>query len=45
MDRSCLDDSGIRVEEERAGEGPGPTGRGLEQEDRHIARQSVCEKL
>ncbi len=32
MDRSCLDDSEIK--EELAGRGPGPTGGGLEQEDR-----------
>ena len=32
MDGSCSDDS--EIEEERAGRGPGPTGRGPEQEDR-----------
>ncbi len=32
MDGSCSDDS--EIEEERAGEGPGPTGGGPEQEDR-----------
>ncbi len=31
MDGSCSDDS--EIEEERAGEGPGPTGGGPEQED------------
>ncbi len=32
MDRSCSDDS--EIEEDLAGEGPGPTGGGPEQEDR-----------
>ncbi len=36
MDGSCSDDSEIEEEQpqERAGGGPGPTGRGPEQEDR-----------
>ncbi len=40
MDGSCSDDS--EIEEERAGGGPGPTGRGPGQEDRGRIRTDVC---
>jgi hypothetical protein len=40
MDGSCSDDS--EIEEERAGGGPGPTGGGLEQEDRGRIRADDC---